>query len=78
MVRGVSPRGLERRLGIPTPGIAYLGFESSALTDLARHLDSSEARTAEVRTEGAPHELWIHPDSTGGVAVRIRQATQTL
>jgi catechol 2,3-dioxygenase-like lactoylglutathione lyase family enzyme len=78
MIRGVSPTRLHRRLGIPTPGIAYLGFESSALTDLARHLDACEARTAEVRTEGALGELWIHPDSTGGVAVRIRQATQTL
>ena len=37
------------------------------------HLDASEARTAEVRTEGALGEVWIHPDSTGGVAVRIRQ-----
>jgi catechol 2,3-dioxygenase-like lactoylglutathione lyase family enzyme len=78
MIRGVSPAALERRLGVPTPGIAYLGFESSALTDLARHLDSSEARTAEVPAEGAARELWIHPDSTGGIAVRIRQATPTV
>ncbi|EFC86801.1 VOC family protein [Parafrankia sp. EUN1f] len=76
MIRGVSPGGLHRMLGVPAPGVAYVGFESSALADLARHLERSEARTAEVRAGDTPDEVWIHSDSTGGLAVRIRPAVQ--
>lgn len=73
LIEGTSTTDLSLRLGAPGPGIAYLALESPTLVELSRHLSLHEATLAEKRgPDGSLLEVWVHPDSTGGVAVRIR------
>lgn len=73
LIEEQSTTGLSQRLAMPGPGIVYLAFESPTLVELSRHLSSCEATLAEKRgPDGSLLEVWVHPDSTGGVALRIR------
>lgn len=75
LIEGRSTTALSARLGTPGPGIAYLALESPTLVELSRHLTLCEATMAETRgPDRSLLEVWVHPDSTGGIALRIRPA----